>query len=328
MTVDKNNPWAGIDKPVSGLNVIRVNSDHPHAFFWGKDIQGAFLLLMGIDEQYVEFLVQKVIDLKGVKTDIRLNQTTGERFFILCLQNKEDADIFHRLCIDLIERTEAVKGQKTALEIIHTRLNRWKSFLSRKRSHLLTAIEIQGLYAELQFMYDCICKTDEQSLIIEGWKGPLDGPHDYVLGDHAVEVKSVSGSQKKTVRISSENQLVTHLDRLYLHVFFLAEFCDCKQGTSLNQMVDRVREKIISIDNRDLFDSRLYATGYIELKEYDMPCYTITHQKTYKVHEGFPRIIPETLSDGLANVSYDLGLTSLEPFICKFPFDGGKIDGF
>lgn len=316
-------PWDTIERPVSGFSVLRVASDHPHGFFWGKDPQGAFLLLLEIDEQQKEYLEEKAVDMKGVKTDIRHNPLTGELFFILCLQNKEDADIFHRLCFDLIDRTKDVKGQKNALEIIHTRLKRWKSFLSRKTSHLLTAQEVQGLYAELEFLYNGISRTDEQLAVIEGWQGPLGGPHDYVLGDFAVEVKSVSGSQKNVVRISSENQLVSHLERLYLHVFFLAEFHDCKRGLSLNQMVDKVRNEIRDTDNKDLFDTRLYETGYMELKDYDMPCYSVTNQRTFEVLDGFPRITPDALSDGLTNVSYDLDLNSLEGYACDSPFEGG-----
>lgn len=323
MTFDSNNPWAGIEKPVSNFSVIRVDSEHPQDFFWGKDTQGAFLLLLKIDEQNLELMEDKSIDLKGVSTDIRFNQSTGEHFFILCLQNKEDADIFHRLCIDLIERTKDAKDQKAALDIIHTRLKRWRSFLSRQTKHLLTAQEVQGLYAELEFLYICLSKRDEQRVVLEGWQGPLGGPHDYVLGDFAVEVKSISGSQKNVVRISSENQLVTHLERLYLHVFSLAEFHDCKRGLSLNQMVDKVRNEIRDMDNKDLFDTRLYETGYMELKDYDVPCYSVTNQRTFEVLDGFPRITPDALSDGLTNVSYDLDLNSLEGYVRDFPFDGG-----
>lgn len=322
MTFDNNNPWSSIERPVSGFNVLRVDSGHPHGFFWGKDSRGTFLLLLEIDEQCKEPLEKKAIELRGVKTDIRINQSTGELFFVLCLQNTEDADIFYRLCVDLVERTKEINEQKAALEIIHTRLKRWKSFLSRGSIHLLTAQEAQGLYAELEFLYARITQTKKQIAIIEGWKGPRGGPHDYVFGDYAVEIKSISGMQKDVVRITSENQLVTHLDSLYLQVFFLAEFHDCRKGFSLNQMVDRVRNVIRDGDDRELFNSRLYETGYMDLKDYDTPCYTITHQRAFEVREGFPRIVPEALTDGLANVSYDLNLNSLEKYVCKIPFDG------
>lgn len=321
LITDFNNPWTGITKPGSGFSIKRVDPKHPHDFFWGKDSEGAFLLLLEIDKELSEFLENKVVILKGVKTDIRHNPITGEYFFMFCLQNMEDADIFYSLCFDLIERTKEVKAKKTALEAICVRLNRWKSFLSKKKNHLLTAQEIQGLYAELEFLYVRLTNTRNQLPIIEGWQGPLDGPHDFVLGDYAVEIKSVANAQKNSVRISSENQLATHLDKLFLHVLFLAEYHDCKKGNSLNTQVENIRNVIGDADNRDLFDSRLYAAGYMELRDYDTPCYTVVRQKTFDVMDGFPRITPAGLEKGLTNVSYDLNMNILERFSCDLPFE-------
>lgn len=321
MTHNDGNPWAEIKVPAAGFNNLRVDSAHLHDFFWGRDIQGHCLLLLEIEEQLTEYLEKRLVALRGVRTDIR-RLPDSRIFFILCLQNTEDADIFYRLCVDLIDRTRQVIGQKAAIDVIHMRLKRWKAFLSSNKNNLLTAHEVQGLFAELDFLHSCLITSDAQTTLIEGWQGPLEAPHDFVFGDFAVEIKSVSGSQKNHVRISSENQLITHLDRLFLHVIFLAEFHDCKQGISLNQMVARIRNMISDADNIDLFDSRLHDAGYIELRDYDTPCFSVTQQKTYIVKEDFPRITPETLCNGLTNVSYDISLLSIESFISDFPFKG------
>ena len=320
---DVSDPWAGINKPVSGFSVLRVDPDHPHDFFWGKDTSGSFLLLFRIEETDCDYLRNKLIELKGVGTDIRVNQTTGQHFFILCLRNTESSDIFHHLCIDLIISTNKIIERHVALKILLTRLRRWKSFLSGRKSHLLSAQEVQGLFAELFFLDMCIRKSKKTAVAISGWQGPLDGTHDFVLGNSAVEVKSVSGSQKNTVKISSENQLITHLESLFLYVFFLAEFHDCREGQSLNQIVSTVREKIVDLDNRDLFENRLFESGYLELDYYDSPCYSVTQQKCFKVTDGFPRITPDNLPEGLANVSYDLILSSIGKYACQFKFDEG-----
>jgi len=325
MKADIHNPWALIDKPTIGFNVIRVNPSHPHDFFWGMNIDGHYLLLFEITKELAGSLENKVVELKGVKIDVTYNATTSEYFFILCLQNKEDADIFYRLCLDLVDRTMEVIERNVALEVINTRLKRWKAFLSGKKKHILSAQEVRGLYAELEFIRGCLTMVDEQLPFLEGWLGPLDGPHDFVLGDFAVEVKSVTSSQKDRVRISSENQLITHLDNLFLHVIFLAEFHDCKKGRSLNQQVEIVRDAIRVPDHRDLFDSRLYETGYMELKEYDIPCYSVTKNQTFRVMEGFPRIVSENLAEGVANVTYDLDLKFLEEYKCEFPLGEGDL---
>ena len=87
-------------------------------------------------------------------------------------------------------------------------------------------------------------------------------------------------------------------------------------------MVANIRKVISDADNIDLFDSRLHDAGYIELRDYDTPCYSVTQQRSYIVKKDFPRITPETLCNGLTNVSYDISLLSLENYISDFPYKG------
>lgn len=316
----ENNPWKGIDKPLSGFNVLRIDPAHPHDFFWGRDAQGNYLILLEIEDKSTSHLQDKLIELRGIRTDIRFNQNTDRYVYVLSLQENKNVDIFLRLCNDLVACTKGVKGNRDALDILHSRLKSWKAFLSKKKRYLLITQEVQGLFAELSFIEKCIDNNciDPVSLMT-GWKGPMNGPHDFVFGDFAIEIKSISGSQKNMVRISSENQLITHLDRLYLQVYFLAEYHDKSYGISLNSIVERVREKISEEDISDIFDSRLNETGYIELPDNDSPCFSVIQEKTFEVKEGFPRITPDALSEGLANVSYDLNLGSVENYVCKFP---------
>ncbi|WP_300675062.1 PD-(D/E)XK motif protein [Desulfoluna sp.] len=323
MTSTDYSPWSGIDCPVTGFKMVRIDSAQPHDFFWGKNTAGDFLLMLEIDKDLTCFLEDKTVELRGVKSDLTYHSATSEYFFILCLQNKEDADIFYRLCMDLVDRTRDLSQLKVALEIIHRRLKRWKTFLSGKKKPLLSAQEVRGLFAELEFLNEGLKVATSQLTFLEGWLGPLDGPHDFVLGDYAVEIKSVSGSQKDNVRISSENQLATHLKRLFLKVFFLAEFQDCKKGESLNQIVDRVRTKLLDSDLIDIFETRLYSSGYIDLKDYDSPCFMVSQKKAFEVRDDFPRITPDCLQDGLVNVSYDLNLNSLKKYVCEVPIMEG-----
>ncbi len=319
MTSTENSPWSDIQKPVTGYNVKRVDADHPHDFFWGKDTDGNYLLLLELTKELAEFLEGKSVDLQGVKTDITFHSTTSEYFFKLSLQNKEDADIFYRLCLDLVDRTKDVLVRKVALEIINNRLKRWKAFLRGKKKYLLSAREVRGLFAELEFVHKGLTEYGDQLTVLEGWQGPLDEPQDFVLGDFAVEVKSLTGLQKDKVKISSEHQLVTHLDNLYLHVIYLAEFHDCKKGHSLNTQVEVVRNAIKDTENKDVFDSRLYETGYLELKDYDSPCYSVRKHESFHVRDDFPRISPEDLVDGVSGVTYDLDLKSLDSYVCELP---------
>lgn len=321
MTSDSHDPWDGIQKAGSGINRIRINSEHPHDFYWAKGDNGEKLLLLLVNKELAEFLAPKTIELKGIKTDIRYNYPSEEFFFILTLQKSGDSDIFFKLCIDLIDHTSTVRELRTALETMITRLKRWETFLRKKRGNVLSEHEIQGLFSELEFLRYLLGRGENQRVVLEGWKGPLGGPHDFVLGNYAVEVKSTSKSAADKIKISSENQLITHLDRLFLQVYSLAIFHDCKKGISLNRMVEEVRSLLDEAVIIDLFDGRILETGYLELKEYDQPCFSLTGSDTYVVHDGFPRITPDILTEGLSNVTYEINVGSLKKFKCIFPDD-------
>ncbi len=317
-----NNPWKQIDKPATGFNVILIDAAHPHSFYWGRDSHGNYLFLLEIEYELINALQQRKIELKGIHSDIRMNQKTGKYVYVLSLESLKNNDIFQRLCEDLVSSTRRVEKTNEVLEVIYERLKQWKSFLSSKKKHLLTAHEIQGLYCELSFIEQCIDDVNlDISILINGWEGPKSGPNDFILGDFAVEIKSISGSQKNTVRISSEDQLSSHLDKLYLAVFILSEYHSGTTGTSLNTIARRVRDKIRDDGIRDEFDFRLSETGYIELEEYDLPLYEVRKRMVYEVREGFPRIVPNALSEGLSNVSYDLSLSAVKAYISQLPLE-------
>ena len=320
-------PWAKINKPSLGYNVLLVDPGHPHDFYWGKDSEGYCLLVLNIDEDgYKEFLKKKTIDFKGIKTDLRVSHDGDKYVFVLSLQRHSDDDIFLCICNDLIECTKKVEGTRAAVEKIHSRLQVWRTFLSKNQRYLLSEQEVRGLFAELVFLENCINNNIYTlASIINGWQGPLDGPHDFVLGDIAVEVKSIANSSKNAVRISSENQLVTNLSRLYLQVFFLAEYTDGISGSSLNDIVGRLRNRLEDTDFLDTFNNRLHSAGYIDLTDYATPSFSVIQKPAYEVRENFPRIIPQMLSSGLHNVSYDLDLNTVEAFCIACPLDERRI---
>jgi hypothetical protein len=74
----------------------------------------------------------------------------------------------------------------------------------------------------------------------------------------------------------------------------------------------------------DILDSRLFEAGYLELKEYDSPCYSVTKCKTFLVEDEFPRIVPKDLKEGVSSVTYDLDLASLDSYVCELPSGWGK----
>jgi len=308
-------PWDKLNSPHAGFTVVGVDPDNPQGFFWGKDSRGNFLLLLKIEDAYEEFFKKNDVSLKGIKTDLRIHQS-GEKFYILSLQNNQNADIFLRLCEDLIECVKGAVNKLEALKLLLSRLKRWKLFLSHEKGYLLSKIEVQGLFSELKFIEECIDQeVVATKTLIEAWKGPLDGPQDFLFGDFAVEIKSIAGMQKNLIKISSENQLVAPLERLFIQVYFLGEFHDCEKGLSLNQMVHGIKEKLKDQELIQLLERRLDNAGYIELKNYDTPCYQVARIRKYEVKETFPRITPENIQEGISSVTYSISLDSINEFL-------------
>lgn len=319
-------PWEKIKIPANKLNLLRVSSEHPHNFFWGRDAGGHYLLVVKCEEEDLqEGLTRRKIELSGIKTSFRLIPDTDEAFMMILLQEAKNADIFFTLCNDLIQKTKPVKEIGAAMEILFSRLERWRSFLSRTRKKLMSDREVQGLFSELKFMEECL---DQQiaspAAVIEGWYGSLGAPHDFVFDQSAVEIKSVAGSQSDSVPISSENQLQTHLEHLYLNVFLLSRDADCTTGMSLNNMVRQMRERFTKENLQNAFEERLMESDYIDISEYDLPCFSVSEIRTYLVGEEFPRITPDIIPQGIKEVSYRITFSSISDYLCDISAIGGN----
>lgn len=324
MTIDSL-PWNEIQTPASEINRLRVDRSHRHDFFWGKDASGHCLLVLRFDAVLLDDIKIRKIILTGITTDIRIVPDTADGAFLITLQNAENADIFFTLCDALVEKTRSVVDVHAAIAIIYAQLERWRTLLSRANRNRLSAQEIQGLFGELQFLEECI---DGQHVsaqaAIEGWQGPMGAPHDFIFGQSAVEIKSISGSYAGSVKISTESQLTTHLEILHLRIVFLAVDTDCKTGLSLNDFIIRLKEKIAGSDLVSTFEEKLAEVGYIDIPEYDFPCFSVVRTRTYEVRDGFPRITPESLASGISDVSYCIAFSSITGYICDSFIPGGR----
>ena len=318
-------PWDSITVPRADLNLRRIDDNHYHDFSWGKDAAGKQLLVLALPGLNAEELKKRKLDFNGIKSDIRQLNESGDIYFQLTLQSTDNTDIFYKLCIDLTEKTRTVPDLKSALSEIYRRLEVWRRFLSKSTKSTLSFQEIQGLFAELSFLEECIDgKHITAEAALEGWQGPLDAPHDFIFGPEAVEIKSLSGSSIEGVRISSEEQLTSHLDHLYLHIIFLIQDFDCATGISLNSLVRQIRDKLTG-ELLTIFDNRLFASGYIDIPEYDRPNFSISQARTYEVLENFPRLIPDNIPNGISDVSYFIRFNSIEQFL-KTDFKPGRGD--
>lgn len=315
--ISNSNPWAGIPRASRGqFSRQRVDISANFALFWIRDEENKPGLLIEISKKISAANLKEIkMNIHDIAIDVMDITDEGIRAIIIKLKEEQNQDIFFKVCTDLIEHAVSVNDVESTFKLIYRRLRRWQVMLSNKLRKTLSRQEIQGLYTELYFIGETIQRhPDEETLVIHGWEGPEKNQHDFVLNDIAVEIKSVAGNQRSKVKISSEDQLDTHLRNLYLRVYLLAEIEHGNMGESLNAIVKRITNMIKEPNNRDMFELKLLENRYAEIDEYDTPLFVIYESFTYRVEDSFPRITRNQLSEGVENVSYDLVLASIEKF--------------
>lgn len=309
-------PWSNISNPSHGqFSVTRVETATTRQMFWFRDTDGSVGLLIEIHPATSAAMLREAnISIRDVLIEIRHISDRGILALAVRLRDGNKSDIFLRLCLDLIDRVNSAPDNERIFYTVCQRLKKWQSLFAGSTKGLLTANEIQGLFAELYFLAELLDSGSvSQEEVIHGWKGPDRAQQDFILNDTAIEIKSLTGQNRSKVRISSEDQLYSHLSRLFLRIYMLAEVYG-SDGENLNSLVRRVSTRITLDTLRYIFETTLHISGYIDLPEYEQPQFVVKSCYTYLVSDGFPRIIQKTLPVGIQAVSYDLLLAVIEPF--------------
>jgi hypothetical protein len=152
---------------------------------------------------------------------------------------------------------------------------------------------------------------------VAAWRGAAREDRDIQWGDVAVEVKTTVGDQPVTVAINDERQLDGEgFRKLFLVALTLDERADGGGGQTLNELVDELGRSITAVDARLGFRDRLLQYGWAEIhrNRYDRVRYVVRQVMTYRVSEGFPRLVESDLPPGVGKVRYLLALSACEPW--------------
>lgn len=253
----------------------------------------------------------------GIEVDLRQLPEPGKQGLILTLEKHVDRDLFHGLCQTLIGNLNGIIDPAAALGVALIHIKRWKAFLVGKRTRVLSTEEVRGLFAELNFLRLLKKKHLSDVQAVEAWCGPDRIHQDFIFGDTAVEVKSISGRDRSIVRVSSEDQLETVSEHLFLNVYRLTEAPDGTPAQSLNELVSAIGHELSDADAIEDYWRKLATYGYVEMREYDNPTFLVSGSVAYRVSDGFPRIVRSALPDGVVDVKYKLQLEKIAPFECS-----------
>lgn len=312
-----NNPWSVINKPASDFNVRLVDNHHPLLLYWGVDVRNRYVFVY--DGEVLAMPEQRSLpSLSGISTAVVMQ---GERAkLVLILNETGNWELFYALCNDIVRATAQVTEASHGSSIVLRRLKRWQDFLKKERSGLLPMEKIKGLIGELLFLSGPVALSFGWNDAVIFWKGPEDAPQDFAVHDTAVEVKCQAGGSKPSVRISSVEQLNPQLPEAYLVVYTIATASGEELSHfNLNSLIDSIREKLETSSEaaRERFEDLIYLAGYVTSDKYLEFHFTKIAVKCFKIVEGFPRILPSSIPEGVDTLSYVLQLDACAEYVDK-----------
>lgn len=320
----ESSPWDDIAIPGADFNVRQVSANTAVPCFWGRDVEGSCLFIVELDGDHMVQYRKNVVTVNGIKVDLR-GGNPGQQRLVLTLDKQVDRDLFEGLCRTLASALGHATDSTISSTVALAHIRRWKAFLSGRGGPRLSPEEVRGLFAELNFLLEMIDNGASVPDAVGAWLGPERSHQDFIFGNTAVEIKALSGSERNAVRISSEDQLESLNDSLFLRLYRLSSLPDANTACSLNSLVAMVENRLDDADAVVAFDRKLAAQGYAPLPDYDELRFVVSEIRTYVVGPAFPRLIRSQLPSGVAKVAYDLELENIAPFQCG---DSSVFEGF
>ncbi|TAI82693.1 PD-(D/E)XK motif protein [Pectobacterium versatile] len=314
-------PWDDITVPGADFNVRQVAVETTVPCFWGRDASGACLFIVELQGDHAAQYRKNAVTVNGVDVDLRAG-AQGQQHLVLVLERQVDRDLFKGLCQTLAFALEHATDSASSLAVSLAHIRRWKTFLSGRSQHLSTE-EVRGLFAEIVFLMELNDRKMPSNAAVEAWLGPERSHQDFIFGNTAVEVKSLSGAERSSIRISSEDQLESLNDTLFLRVYRLSSLADAEGARSLNEIVAAIQARFDEAGAVEAFDRKLVAHGYAPLPDYDEPRFVVSDVRSYRVADDFPRLMRSQLPTGIAKVAYDIRLETIAQYEC----DGAAVFG-
>jgi hypothetical protein len=298
--------WQSLEQKESPGVLQRVDEDHPADFYAALDGHGRRGLVL-----FAAAPPSLIPELENL--DIECNEQQDGRWRIcIWLTSKELGAIFATLVQDVLEATRDVPPD-TISEFVAVRIQRWADLLETGGSGL-PLWRLRGLIAELVVLRS-LFNLMTPAEAIGAWEGPLGAAQDFVFQRLRIEAKAI-GPTARRVHISSADQLEAADDvALRLVVVMLAPASpDEAEGFTISMLVDDIRAGLSTSPTASReFDRRLAASGCGDLSKYGA-IFRIDGIRNFAVEQGFPRIVSTSLTPGVDEVSYSIGLAGIADY--------------
>lgn len=304
----------------TGEVIIRTRIDeisHLNCFAATNHITGQHLYIMSVSNS-VAIPELKNYRFKGVEIYTLPIEAENKTELYIYLLDNELKDIFSLFILNILEE---VVNSVTESEAITTTLNvvsKWKKLFDKINFNGLSLEQQKGLIGELLFLIFLLDKDKTRINAINYWTSSEQDfqAKDFTLGSVGVEIKLTSAQQPR-IKVSNERQLdAENLSELFLVLYSTEAVKD--NGFSLNSLVEKTRQIVLTEEERSIFNAKLQLNGYFdEDKEHYGRMYSLKKTFVFAVTTQFPKIVKNQLPLGIYDTSYSIEISAVESFIIE-----------
>ncbi len=307
MTNDTN-PWLNMKESAQR----RIESVTDHNLFWITDLEGKYGFYLQSKKIFES--IRSPANLNGISI-LKRNSTYNYGELFLILNSKEDWQIFHSLCEDLISITHKYDNDEAMINAVEIRLKRWQQLLKQDRNQDMSLERQMGLFSELLCLKDILAPKIGAEQAITSWVGADFDKQDFLLDTAIIEVKSYRTTKSPIINISSLQQLHSDKEPIYLLTYSLMQ---SENGLDINALVKEI-ERLLENKPEDIlnvFEHKLLEYGYIpEIVKTPFFKFIVDKTKAYYVSDDFPKISPKHVKSQIVKVKYSIDLIQCEDFV-------------
>lgn len=257
----------------------------------------------------------------GVQTVKMVPRDTGveESFVEISCLDTQGHGAFDLVICELVDAVER-SGGLTRVKLVQGVLAKWRRFWSVVPTNALGVEQQVGLFGELYFLSRWLCNALGPRKAVGTWRGPAGARNDFELPGLGIEAK--------TTRRVDACHVIHGLDQLLepaggvLLLFGLCLRDEATATESLPRLVAEVRNRLsVDADALSAFETLLYTAGYDDRleAEYARLRLRVRSEELYRVSDGFPRLIPNSIAGslppGVDKVTYELRLDAAADWI-------------
>jgi len=305
--IKDTNPWLHMKESAQR----RIESITEHNLFWITDLEGKYGFCLQSKNLFES--IKSPASLNGISI-LKRNSTYNFGELFLILNSKEDWQIFHSLCEDLISITHKYNNDEAMINAVEVRLKRWQQLLKQDRNQDMSLERQMGLFSELLCLKDIIAPQIGIEHAITSWVGADFDKQDFLLDNAIIEVKSYRTTKSPIIHISSLQQLHSDKEPIYLLTYSLMQ---SDNGTAIDSLVKEIDKLLEAVpeDVLNVFDNKLLEYGYIpEIVKTPFFKFIVDKIKAYYVSDDFPKISPEHVKSQITKVKYSIDLIQCEEF--------------